>query len=44
MGGSLPWSVVIVGVGNDRFESMKILDGPEVKNLADGVSLRRDIC
>ncbi|EGR31293.1 hypothetical protein IMG5_113910 [Ichthyophthirius multifiliis] len=44
MGGSLPWSVIIVGVGNDRFESMKALDGHDVKTQADGVQLKRDIC
>lgn len=33
LGGELPFSVVIVGVGNDKFLSMKELDGPDVKNL-----------
>ena len=43
-GGEYPLSVVIVGVGEDRFESMKLLDGADVKNAAEGVNIRRDIC
>ncbi|EGR29988.1 hypothetical protein IMG5_144620 [Ichthyophthirius multifiliis] len=41
--GELPFSVVIVGIGNDKFTSMKELDGPDVKEMTD-VQYKRDCC
>jgi hypothetical protein len=43
MAGGLPLSVVVIGIGNDRFESMKSLDGADVKNMSD-CQFKRDVC
>ena len=40
---SLPMSVIIVGVGNEDFSAMEMLDGDNSRLSANGVTAARDI-